>query len=119
MKISNHAVLAALTLSVAIFASGAEAHARLDSASPAVGSTVSSSPSQVDLHFTEALEPKFSGATVHAASGARVDTGSSASGSTIHVGVKSLGAGSYTVNWHALSVDTHKTQGSFSFHVGK
>jgi hypothetical protein len=97
----------------------AEAHARLDSANPPVGSTVSASPGQVTLHFTEGLEPKFSGAQVHNASGARVDTGSSVSGSTMRVGVKSLGPGAYTVQWHALSVDTHKTQGSFTFHVGK
>jgi methionine-rich copper-binding protein CopC len=97
----------------------AEAHARLDSASPAVGSTVSSSPGQVTMHFTESLEPKFSGASVHNVRGARVDTGSSASGSTMHVAVKSLGPGTYTVNWHALSTDTHKTQGSFTFHVEK
>lgn len=119
MPKSHHLTFAALALSTLVVAGGAEAHARLDSASPAVGSTVSTSPGQVTLHFTEALEPKFSGATVHSASGARVDTGSSASGSTMRVGVKSLGPGSYTVNWHALSVDTHKTQGSFSFHVGK
>ena len=87
---------------------GADTHARLDSASPAVGSTVSASPSQVTLHFTEALEPKFSGAMVHNSSGARVDTGSSASGTTMRVGVKSLGPGAYTVTWHALSVDTPK-----------
>jgi methionine-rich copper-binding protein CopC len=106
----------ALTL---VATTAAEAHARLDSASPAVGSTVGSSPGQVTMHFTESLEPKFSGASVHNAGGARVDTGSSASGSTLHVAVKSLGPGTYTVNWHALSTDTHKTQGSFTFHVGK
>jgi len=119
MTRSNHLTIAALALSLSVITTGAEAHARLDSASPAVGSTVSSSPSQVTLHFTEALEPKFSGADVRSSSGARVDTGSSASGTTIRVGVKSLGPGTYTVNWHALSVDTHKTQGSFSFHIGK
>ena len=111
--------LALATVASLTIATLAEAHARLDSATPAVGSTVSSSPGQVTLHFTEGLEPKFSGAQVHNSSGARVDTGTSVSGSTMHVGVKSLGPGAYTVQWHALSVDTHKTQGSFTFHVGK
>ena len=32
--------------------------------------------------------------------------------------VKSLAPGTYQVHWRALSVDTHTTQGSFSFHVG-
>ena len=110
---------AIISLAILLSATVAVAHARLDNASPAVGSTVGSSPGQVTLHFTEGLEPKFSGAQIHNQAGARVDTGSSVSGSTMHVGVKSLGAGAYTVEWHALSVDTHKTQGSFTFHVGK
>jgi methionine-rich copper-binding protein CopC len=29
-----------------------------------------------------------------------------------------LPPGSYKVQWHALSVDTHTTQGAFSFRVG-
>jgi methionine-rich copper-binding protein CopC len=36
----------------------------------------------------------------------------------MRVGIKSAGPGSYRVQWHALSVDTHKTEGSFSFRVG-
>lgn len=113
------AIFATLALAPFAVSGTAYAHARLDTASPAVGSTVGSSPSQVTLHFTEGLEPKFSGAQIHAGSGARVDTGSSVSGSTMRIGIKKLGPGTYTVQWHALSVDTHTTQGSFSFHVGK
>jgi copper resistance protein C len=36
----------------------------------------------------------------------------------VHVGLKPLPPGTYSVLWHALSVDTHTTEGSFSFHVG-
>jgi hypothetical protein len=36
----------------------------------------------------------------------------------MRVGIKSAGPGSYRVQWHALSVDTHKTEGRFSFTVG-
>ena len=36
----------------------------------------------------------------------------------MRVGLKSLPPGTYRVLWHALSVDTHTTEGSFSFHVG-
>ena len=97
----------------------AEAHATLDHASPAVGSTVSTSPSQVTLYFTEQLEPKFSGAEIRKGADNRVDRGVSVSGKVMRVSVGSLATGTYTVTWHALSVDTHKTQGSFSFTVGK
>ncbi len=91
----------------------AQAHAFLDHASPAVGSTIATSPGQVMLYFTEQLEPKFSGAEVHSAGGGRVDHGTSVSGNVMRLSVGSLTPGSYSVTWHALSVDTHKTQGSF------
>jgi methionine-rich copper-binding protein CopC len=96
-----------------------QAHAMLDHASPAVGGTVGTSPGQVTLYFTQALEPKFSGGEVRNATGARVDHGKSVSGNTMRLNVGSLPPGSYGVTWHVLSVDTHTTQGSFSFHVGK
>jgi methionine-rich copper-binding protein CopC len=99
--------------------SEAAAHAQLDHASPAVGSTVSGSPGSVTLYFTEKLEPKFSGGEVRSAAGARVDHGASVSGNVMRLGVGALAPGSYSVKWHVLSVDTHKTQGSFSFTVGK
>ena len=101
------------------FATTVQAHAMLDHASPAVGGTVGSSPGQVTLYFTQQLEPKFSGAEVRNASGARVDRGKSVSGNVMRVGVGALPAGAYTVTWHVLSVDTHPTQGSFNFHVGR
>jgi methionine-rich copper-binding protein CopC len=99
--------------------SAAQAHAFLDYANPRVGSTVASSPGQVTLHYTQKLEPKFSSASVRNAAGARVDQGSSVSGSVMRVGVKALPPGTSRVQWRVLSVDTHTTQGSFSFHVGR
>jgi methionine-rich copper-binding protein CopC len=110
-------VLALLTM--ALGAPEAQAHAFLDHASPLVGSTVAAAPHEVSLTFTQNLEPAFSTVTVTDSSGAQVSTGNaSVSGNTMRVGLKSVGPGSYRVNWHALSVDTHTTQGSFTFQVG-
>ena len=109
----------ALGVLLACAATAAQAHAQLDHAVPGVGSMVASSPGQVTLYFTESLEPKFSGGVVTNASGARVDHGASISGQVMRLSVGNLPAGSYSVKWHALSVDTHKTQGSFNFNVGK
>jgi copper resistance protein C len=111
--------IVALLVPCLLWSMPARAHAFLDSANPRVGSTVAMPPSQVTLHFTQRLEPKFSKAEVRNAAGARVDQGSTASGSVLRVGVKALPPGSYRVIWHVLSVDTHTTQGSFSFHVGR
>ncbi len=34
------------------------------------------------------------------------------------IGIKADGPGAYHVRWHAVSVDTHKTEGNFTFTVG-
>jgi copper resistance protein C len=107
--------LALLLLTMLSGSTVARAHALLEHASPAVGSTVASSPGSVTLYFTERLEPKFSGGRCRG----RVDRGASVSGNVMRLSVGGLRAGRYSVTWHALSVDTHRTQGSFSFQVGK
>ena len=99
---------------------GAHAHAMLASASPPVGGSVGAAPRQVTLSFTQGLEPAFSSVQVTDSKGARVDAGKGqVSGSTMTVGLKALSPGTYKVHWHVLSVDTHKTEGSFSFRVGQ
>ena len=106
-------------LFIALAPTAAQAHAFLDHASPLVGSTVPTAPHEVALTFTQNLEPAFSTAQVTDSSGARVDQGKAqVSGNTMTIGLKALGPGSYKVHWHALSVDTHTTEGTFTFHVG-
>jgi methionine-rich copper-binding protein CopC len=101
----------------------AHAHAMLDGANPRVGSTVGSAPRAVSLTFTEKLEPAFSTIRVENASGARVDQGKPqlerGSRNVLRVGLKPLPPGAYKVIWKVLSVDTHTTEGSFSFQVGR
>jgi methionine-rich copper-binding protein CopC len=113
-------LIAILSLLITAFGTGAAwAHAHLDHASPAIGSTVAAAPHEVALWFTENLEPAFSTVQVTDASGARVDQGKAQiSGNTMRVELTALVPGSYRVRWHALSVDTHTTEGSFTFHVG-
>jgi methionine-rich copper-binding protein CopC len=97
----------------------AHAHAFLDHASPLVGSTVASAPRELALTFTQNLEAAFSSVQVTDANGGRVDSGKpQISGNTMRVGLKSLPQGIYRVRWQVLSVDTHKTEGSFTFRVG-
>jgi methionine-rich copper-binding protein CopC len=96
-----------------------QAHATLDRAEPRVGNTVATAPHDVTLWFTEKLEAAFSSITVTNAAGERVDSGKTrVSGSQMSVTLRAGGAGTYRVNWRALSADTHTTEGSFTFQVG-
>jgi copper resistance protein C len=98
----------------------ASAHAFLDHAEPRVGNTVATAPREVTLWFTQKLEPAFSSIAVTNSAGQRVDTGKTrVSGNQMSVSLRSGGAGTYRVNWRVLSVDTHTTDGSFTFRVGQ
>ena len=71
------------------------------------------------LTFTQNLEPAFSSVEVSDAKGARVDQGKPrVNATTMRVGLKPLSPGTYHVHWQVTSVDTHTTEGSFSFQVG-
>ena len=97
----------------------ATAHASLDRAEPRVGNTVAAAPREVTLWFTQKLEPAFSTITVTNPAGQRVDTGKPrVNGNQMAVSLRAGGAGTYRVNWRVLSVDTHTTDGNFSFQVG-
>jgi copper resistance protein C len=115
---------AALAANLALLGAipAARAHALLDHASPAVGSAVPTAPSAVTLWFTQAIEPAFSGITVTNQAGQRVDLGNMqvppGSPAQLQVGLQPLPPGTYTVSWDVVSVDTHPTQGSFTFRVG-
>jgi hypothetical protein len=96
----------------------ASAHAHLDHSSPAVGATVPAAPREVTIWFTQGLEPAFSTVAVTDTAGVRVDEGKPRiSGKAMTVSLKALSGGVYHVHWHAVSVDTHTTQGDFSFTV--
>jgi copper resistance protein C len=98
----------------------AAAHAFLDHAEPRVGNKVATPPREVTLWFTQKLEPAFSMITVTNAAGQRVDTGKTrVSGSQMSVSLRPGGTGTYHVTWHVLSVDTHTTDGNFTFQVGQ
>jgi methionine-rich copper-binding protein CopC len=98
----------------------ANAHAFLERAEPRVGNKVATPPREVTLWFTEKLEAAFSSVIVTNAAGQRVDTGKArVSGNQMSISVRSGGTGTYRVNWRVLSVDTHRTDGDFTFQVGQ
>jgi methionine-rich copper-binding protein CopC len=117
----RHSTLAGIIPLLLLLAAGeATAHAFLERAEPRVGNKVAAPPREVTLWFTEKLEAAFSTITVTNAAGQRVDTGKArVSGNQMSVPVRPGGTGTYRVNWHVLSVDTHTTDGDFTFQVGQ
>jgi len=99
------------------------AHAMLDHTSPRVGSSQPTAPREVTLWFTQKLEPAFSTVEVRNESGAVMSSGKAqvdrGDPTQMHVALKPLPPGTYKVIWRVLSVDTHRTQGNFTFRVGQ
>lgn len=99
------------------------AHAHLKAAVPAVNGTVATAPPELDLTFSEGVELKFTGCRITGPDKAAVPTGTATlapgGDTTLVVPVATpLRPGSYTVAWHALSTDGHKTSGTYTFAVG-
>jgi copper resistance protein C len=103
---------------LAVLAGPAWAHAFLEHASPGAGASDATAPKKLTLDFTENLEPTFSGVTVSDKDGHSVEQGAPVvNGANITVALTPLKAGSYHVAWHAVSIDSHRTEGSYSFSV--
>lgn len=108
-----------LTALLVVVPTTAFAHAHLTDSNPAQGASVATAD-EVSLHFSEALERNFSSVEVRSADGRRVDDGklrTDQDQAGLAVGLTKLAPGRYQVIWHATSVDTHRTEGRFSFTV--
>ena len=117
-RLLSKLLMAALTV---MSVSPAGAHAHLDRAAPAAGSTVHASPPLLKLWFTQRLEPAFSNVHVLDRTGAQVDKGDPqvdrADAKLLLVSLPKLAPGKYLVKWRVLSVDTHVSEGDFVFDV--
>jgi copper transport protein len=103
---------------------GASAHAVLLRATPSANQTLGQAPDQVQLLFSEPLDPIFSSVRVVNAAGQPVDRGDSrVDAANDHVLAVSLTTGLpngvYTVNWRSLSaIDVHPDEGQYQLFIG-
>ena len=112
---------ASALLASLVVASSAFAHAHLNSSTPAADSTVST-PAELRLVFSEGVEAAFTQVEI-SQDGTPVALKNLATDGTdkktlIVTPAAPLANGSYQVQWHAVSVDTHKSAGSYRFKVG-
>jgi len=116
--------IAALAMIAAgLFAAVAYAHPEFQSADPAPGAATTS-PRQIRITFNENLISKMSGLEVKDQTGKIILTGKAATDPAnkklLVVPVnEQLPPGDYKVEWHAVSDDTHRVKGSYSFSVAR
>lgn len=118
----------AMTLAASAFpASAAMAHPRLTAASPAANATVAA-PTRIQLAFSENLVGQFSGIdlTMTEMPGMKMGpmkiNGVTATvapdGKTLVATLtRPLARGTYKLDYHVVSADTHRVQGSYTFKV--
>ncbi|MBK5548782.1 MULTISPECIES: copper homeostasis periplasmic binding protein CopC [unclassified Pseudomonas] len=116
------ALTTAALLGSLLAASSVFAHAHLKSETPAADSTVTA-PTELRLVFSEGVEATFTKVSL-SKDGADVAVKSLATEGAdkktlIVTPAAPLAAGAYKVEWHAVSVDTHKSEGAYSFKVGQ
>jgi len=97
------------------------AHARLVEAVPSVGGVVAEI-AEIRLGFSEGVEAKFSTITLSGAAGQPLSTPpATLDPKDAHILrlllPGPLAPGEYKVAWSVVSVDTHRTSGSFTFSV--
>ncbi len=111
--------LAVAALGLLLLATPAWPHASLVRSSPARRATLTTAPDRVQLWFNEAIEPKFSSASVWDSAGQQVDLGDTRvepdDPKRLTVGVKPLARGAYRVRFRVLSVDGHVVESEFPF----
>ncbi len=100
------------------------AHPKLVVANPAANATVAA-PARIQLRFNEKLIPRLSGATLamtgmggvsHAPMPVPSTTLTTAD-TLVVTTEKPLIAGTYRVEWHVVSADTHRVTGDYAFTV--
>ncbi len=98
------------------------AHAELISSSPANQELLATSPTEIALQFTEAVDPIEPAIRLVDANGDDVAIASvdqSAGADRMRATIPStLDDGTYVIAWQALSADSHRIRGSITFSVG-
>lgn len=118
---SSRAVCTLVFLASTILSPSVLAHAHLKQQIPAADSQVAA-PQVLTLNFSEGIEPGFSGVVVTDAHKQVIKTGTATRDEQNKAQLtipleQTLAPGAYRVDWHVVSVDGHKTTGSYHFSV--
>ena len=122
MSRNTMAIGALAVLAISAVTTSANAHPKLISASPAADVSSKVSPKEIKLNFSEGVIAKFSGIELKDETGKTIATGVAATDPKDRTQLvvplpAPLMAGHYKVMWHAVSEDTHRVKGEYSFGV--
>ncbi|MGB0113776.1 MAG: copper resistance protein CopC [Ilumatobacteraceae bacterium] len=116
------ALLIAVLGPVLGWAGVALAHAELVASSPVNQDVLENSPTQIRLEFTESVDPIDPGIRLVDGEGNDIEIGDvdqSLGAATMRAAIdRELDEGSYVVAWQAISADSHRVRGAFTFSVG-
>jgi methionine-rich copper-binding protein CopC len=116
-KLLFTAILIVVTI---IAASAAWAHSFPEQETPAAGETLAAPPAKVTIEYDAPIEKLFDSLRVLDATGQDKAAGApqvSDDGHSLSVPVAALSPGQYTVQWRVVCIDTHHTEGSYTFTV--
>jgi methionine-rich copper-binding protein CopC len=121
MKTSRICIFAAVLLAIVVSSPTMSwAHSFPDKETPSAGQKVASPPSEVVIDFDAPIEKLFAKLEVTGADGKNEAAGApqvSDDGRQLSVKVGALKPGDYTVKWAVVCIDTHHTEGSYTFSV--
>ncbi|MCD1127609.1 copper homeostasis periplasmic binding protein CopC [Jinshanibacter sp. LJY008] len=119
---SPHLFTSLLILLFSLTPSSVLAHAHLKQQTPAAESVLTTSPKEVSLKYSESIEVKFSKIELLDSNNQMMPVDNlfldTTDSTRLIAPLKTpLPAGQYTVNWHVVSVDGHRTKGKYQFMV--
>ncbi len=114
--LKSFALIAALTSPLSVFA-----HAILVKSQPEQNATLTASPKQIDVWFNDKVGGEYKAVAVIDSKGNRVDNKDVQQeildGSHLYCTLPELPAGTYTVRYRVVSIDTHIVTGKFQFTI--
>ncbi|MEG4684320.1 CopC domain-containing protein YobA [Enterobacter cloacae] len=118
---ASRAVCALVFVASTMMTPSVMAHAHLKQQTPPADSVVTA-PQALTLNFSEGIEPGFSGVVLTDAQKQVIKTGTATRDEKNKAQLtvpleQTLASGTYQVDWHVVSVDGHKTTGSYHFSV--
>ena len=95
----------------------AQAHAHLESSTPADGSTLTAAPAALEMKFSEPARLTALWIQHDQAPKQAIKSLPTSSDRTLRVALPTLTPGTYSVTWRALSADGHITSGAVRFTI--